>query len=121
MTDLAKTSPLVELICKSYPGTTRSAFDIDTLSVCLSPHNYFLQFCENLGVKPQELEQMLKTLKSKREVYYEMKRKSFYIKLGGIDRSDPEFDDELEELKNRLCEKLGRLEKVKVDKIEEVF
>jgi hypothetical protein len=64
---------------------------------------------------------MLKALKAKREVYYEMKRKSFYVKLGGIDRSDSEkFDDELEELKNRLCEKLGRLEKVKVDKIEEV-
>jgi hypothetical protein len=65
---------------------------------------------------------MLKTLKSKREVYYEMKRKSFYVKLGSIDRSDvEEFDDKLEILKNHLCEKLSRLEKVKVDKIEEVY
>jgi ATP-dependent DNA helicase Q4 len=34
MTDLARTSPLVALICKTYPGTTRTSFDIDTLSAC---------------------------------------------------------------------------------------
>lgn len=33
MSDLAKTCPLVDLICKSYPGTTRSTFEIDTMSV----------------------------------------------------------------------------------------
>lgn len=124
MSELAKTNPLVELICKCYPGTTRSTFDIDTLSV--SPFSLLndvtYQFCEKLSAKPEELDQMLRDLRSKREVYYENKKKSFYITIGEIDRSDcEEFDDKLEALKNRLCEKLVRLEKVKVDKIEQVF
>lgn len=72
-------------------------------------------------MKPPEFEQMIKKLKTKREVYFENTQKSFYICLGNIDRSDTEtFDDQLEALKTRLCEKLARLEKVKVDKIEAV-
>jgi len=109
--ELAKTNPFVDLLCKTYPGTSKSTFEIDTLS-----------FSRNLGISTQEFNQILIKLKAKREIFFETSNKSFFVKLGKIDRSDEDaYDDLLETLKSNLCTKLAQLEKVKVDKIEEMY